>query len=187
MTSHCTPWFIFPHKISCSLSKFFVSEVVKVLKNVSLFQARGEEEGRLLASRRRTRASAQGSSERWSPVCVNAAGKARQKWYARAGTKFSKPGDHLLAEPCRYQGPKSHLGILTAGVISDPHLDVEPHFKLLSNLSTWCFQAQSNSTPSAHVLILHKLWPPRRSLLSGATPCVCPAMSPILFIVDDCI
>ena len=29
-----------------------------------------------------------------------AAGKARQKWLARAGTKFTKPGDHLLAKPC---------------------------------------------------------------------------------------
>ena len=80
MTSRSTPWFIFPHKISCSLSKIFVSEVVKVLKNASLFPARGEKEGRLLASRRRTRTSAHGSAERWSPGCVNAAGKASQKW-----------------------------------------------------------------------------------------------------------
>ena len=28
---------------------------------------------------------------------MNAAGKARQKW---PGTKFTKPGDRLLAEPC---------------------------------------------------------------------------------------
>ena len=31
---------------------------------------------------------------------MNAAGKARQKWQARAITKFTKPGNRLLAEPC---------------------------------------------------------------------------------------
>ena len=41
-----------------------------------------------------------GSAERWSPGCVNAAGRARQKWQATAGTNFTKPGDRLLAEPC---------------------------------------------------------------------------------------
>ena len=43
----------------------------------------------------------QSSAERWLPGCVNAAGKARQKRYARAVTKFTKPGDRLLAEPCK--------------------------------------------------------------------------------------
>ena len=42
----------------------------------------------------------QGSSKRWSPGCVNAAGNARQKWKATAGTKITKPGDRLSAEPC---------------------------------------------------------------------------------------
>ena len=44
----------------------------------------------------------QGSAMRWSPGCVNAADKARQKWQAWAGTKFTKPGDRLLAEPFTY-------------------------------------------------------------------------------------
>ena len=39
-------------------------------------------------------------AQRWSPDCVNAAGKARQKWEATAGTNFNKSGDRLLAEPC---------------------------------------------------------------------------------------
>ena len=39
----------------------------------------------------------QGSAKRWSPGCVNTAGKARQKWLARAETKFTKPGARLLA------------------------------------------------------------------------------------------
>ena len=38
-------------------------------------------------------------AKRKSPGCVNAAGKGRQKWYATAVTKYTKPGDHLLAEP----------------------------------------------------------------------------------------
>ena len=42
----------------------------------------------------------QDSAKRWSPGCVNAPGKARQNWYARARTIFTKPGDRLLAEPC---------------------------------------------------------------------------------------
>ena len=67
MTSRCTPWFIFPHKISCSLSKIVVSEVVKVLKNASLFPARGEKEGRLLPTCRRTRASAHRARLRGGP------------------------------------------------------------------------------------------------------------------------
>ena len=33
----------------------------------------------------------QGSAKRWSPGCVNAAGKARQKWQATAATIFTKP------------------------------------------------------------------------------------------------
>ena len=41
----------------------------------------------------------QGSAKKWSPGCMNAAGKARQKWYAKAVTKFTKPGARLLAEP----------------------------------------------------------------------------------------
>ena len=43
------------------------------------------------------RRSVQGSAERWSPGCVKAAGKARQEWQAGAVTKFTKPGDRLLA------------------------------------------------------------------------------------------
>ena len=42
----------------------------------------------------------QGSVKRWSPGCLNAAGKARPKREARAVTNFTKPGDRLLAEPC---------------------------------------------------------------------------------------
>ena len=42
----------------------------------------------------------QGSAKWWAPGCVNAAGKARQKWQARTGTKFTKPGARLLAVPC---------------------------------------------------------------------------------------
>ena len=33
------------------------------------------------------------------PGCLNAAGKARQKRYARAGTKITEPGDRLLGKP----------------------------------------------------------------------------------------
>ena len=29
-------------------------------------------------------------------------GKLRQKWYATAGTKFTKPGARFLADPCTY-------------------------------------------------------------------------------------
>ena len=32
---------------------------------------------------------------------MNGAGKARQKWYARAATEFTKPVQSLLAELCR--------------------------------------------------------------------------------------
>ena len=42
--------------------------------------------------------SIQGSAKRWTPGCVNAAGEARQKWQATAGTKVTKPGDRLSAE-----------------------------------------------------------------------------------------
>ena len=38
------------------------------------------------------------SAKRHTQGCVNAAGYARQKWYATAGTKATKPLDHLLAE-----------------------------------------------------------------------------------------
>ena len=34
----------------------------------------------------------QGLAKRWSPGCVNSAGKARQKWQATAGTEFTNPG-----------------------------------------------------------------------------------------------
>ena len=37
--------------------------------------------------------SVQGSAKRWSPGCVNDAVKARQKWKARALTRFTKPGN----------------------------------------------------------------------------------------------
>ena len=42
----------------------------------------------------------QSSAERWSPGCVNAAGKAWQKWWATEVTKFNKSCDLLLAWPC---------------------------------------------------------------------------------------
>ena len=37
----------------------------------------------------------QDTAKRWSSGCVNAAGKARQKWWARAVTKFTKPGERF--------------------------------------------------------------------------------------------
>ena len=42
----------------------------------------------------------QGSAKRWSPGCENISGKLWQKWQATAATKFTKPGDRLVAEPC---------------------------------------------------------------------------------------
>ena len=39
------------------------------------------------------------SAKRLWPGCMNAAGKLRQKWQATAGTKFTKPGWSLSAEP----------------------------------------------------------------------------------------
>ena len=42
-----------------------------------------------------------GSAKRRTPGCVNAEGQARQKWYARAVTTFTKPGSHLLAKLCK--------------------------------------------------------------------------------------
>ena len=42
----------------------------------------------------------QGSAKKQSPGCMNAACKARQKSWATAGTKCTKPGDRLLTEPC---------------------------------------------------------------------------------------
>ena len=35
------------------------------------------------------------------PGCKNVAGKFRQKSQAIAGTKFTKPGNGLIAKPCR--------------------------------------------------------------------------------------
>ena len=49
---------------------------------------------------------------------MDAAGDARQKWLARAVTKFTKPGARLLAEPCIVQKsltcclPKMHSKVL---------------------------------------------------------------------------
>ena len=43
----------------------------------------------------------QGSAKRVGSVCVNAVGKARQKQWARAGTKFTKPWDRLLVTLCK--------------------------------------------------------------------------------------
>ena len=50
---------------------------------------------------RRTTTSAlsTGLTKKLSPGCMNAAGKAGPKWYAKAVTKFTKPGARLLAEP----------------------------------------------------------------------------------------
>ena len=42
-----------------------------------------------------------GLANRLWPGCMNAAGKLRQKWDATEGTKFTKPGPSLLAEPCK--------------------------------------------------------------------------------------
>ena len=42
-----------------------------------------------------------GSAKMWTPGCVNAAGKPRQKWLAKAVTKFTKPGARLLSGPFR--------------------------------------------------------------------------------------
>ena len=45
-------------------------------------------------------APVQGSAKRLPPDCDNAAGRLRQKWYALAGTRFTRHGARLLAEPC---------------------------------------------------------------------------------------
>ena len=41
------------------------------------------------------------SVKRQAPGCVISAGKAKQKWQTAAGTKFTKPWAHLLAETCK--------------------------------------------------------------------------------------
>ena len=51
-------------------------------------------------SRSLTYSTLQGSTNRRAPGCVNAAGKLRQKWKARARTKFTKPGARLIVAPC---------------------------------------------------------------------------------------
>ena len=56
----------------------------------------------LLAPAAPIAAVGQGSTKRRYLGCVNAAGKARQKWYATAETKFIKPGARLLADPWGY-------------------------------------------------------------------------------------
>ena len=43
--------------------------------------------------------SLQGLAKRRAPGCVNAADKARWKWYAIVGTIFTKPGAHIFAKP----------------------------------------------------------------------------------------
>ena len=43
----------------------------------------------------------QSPAERWAPGCVNATGKAKQKWQATAAKKFTKPWDRLLANACK--------------------------------------------------------------------------------------
>ena len=42
----------------------------------------------------------QGSAKSHVSGCVNAAGKVRQKWQATAATKFTKPGNKTLVQPC---------------------------------------------------------------------------------------
>ena len=42
---------------------------------------------------------------------MNAAGKVGQEWYATAVTKFTKPRDHLIAEPCMFFFCDSVLGL----------------------------------------------------------------------------
>ena len=52
--------------------------------------------------------------------CVNAAGKARQKWQATAEMKFTKPGARLLAEPCTVSVvPTSDLGVAVKSMLED--------------------------------------------------------------------
>ena len=46
----------------------------------------------------------------WFPGGVNAVGKTHQKWYATTATKFTKPGDHLLAKFCLISTLTSWLG-----------------------------------------------------------------------------
>ena len=43
-----------------------------------------------------------GSTIRPFQGCENAAGKLRQKWQATAGPKFTKAGNGLTVEPCKY-------------------------------------------------------------------------------------
>ena len=51
----------------------------------------------------------QGSAKEWAPGYVNAADKLRQNCYATAGTKFTKPGQILIAKPCiRYAALLAH-------------------------------------------------------------------------------
>ena len=42
------------------------------------------------------------TTRRIRPGFVNAASKLRQKWLARAVTKFTEPGRSLLVVPCRH-------------------------------------------------------------------------------------
>ena len=50
------------------------------------------------------RITLQRPAKRWATGCVNAAAKARQKWKATAGTKFTKSWSRLLAGSCTSPG-----------------------------------------------------------------------------------
>ena len=43
----------------------------------------------------------QGSAKRLWPGYMNAAGKLWQKWKTTAATEFTKPGQSLVAKPCK--------------------------------------------------------------------------------------
>ena len=48
----------------------------------------------------------QGSPKECFPGCENAVGKLRQKWYATAVKKFSKPWNDFFGGPCKSTGAK---------------------------------------------------------------------------------
>ena len=83
----------------------------------------------LLAPAAPIAAVGQGSAKRMALGCVNAAGKARQKWYATAETKFIKPGARLLADPWGYsiedrRGERAR-GLIAFGTGFIPDKDTE--------------------------------------------------------------
>ena len=61
-----------------------------------LCNVRGQKEPSIAACGSLPHEYVRGSAERWSPGCVNVAGKARHRWSA----KFTQLGDHLFAKAC---------------------------------------------------------------------------------------